>query len=77
MQANLIYDWTPADVICAMHRRGLTLTSLSRSHNLHSRTLNAALWRPYRNGERIIASALGLSAAAIWPSRYRQEGDCG
>lgn len=33
-------------------------------------TLTNALARPWPKGERIIAQAIGVSPAEIWPSRY-------
>lgn len=51
-------NWHRADIVAALHKRGLTLASLSRSHGLAPRTLNNALERHYPRAERIIAGAL-------------------
>lgn len=48
-------NWHRADIVAALHKRGLTLASLSRSHGLAPRTLNNALERHYPRAERIIA----------------------
>ena len=63
-------DWDKLDIIYHLNKRGLSLSELSRQHNLNSRTLNNALYRPYPKAERIIASAIGVEPAEIWPSRY-------
>ncbi|HCG2926030.1 TPA: helix-turn-helix domain-containing protein [Citrobacter freundii] len=64
------YDWHRADIIAELRKKGTTLASLSRNAGLNSRTLNNALDRRYPKGERIIASAIGVEPAEIWPSRY-------
>ena len=65
-------DWHPAQVIAALHMRGETLASLARRHGYASpSTLSQALRRRWPKGERIIAQALGLHPAEIWPTRYQ------
>lgn len=63
-------DWHHADIIASLHKRRTTLAALSRSAGLSSSTLANALSRPWPKGEWIIANALGLHPAEIWPSRY-------
>ncbi|MGG4663403.1 helix-turn-helix domain-containing protein [Providencia vermicola] len=63
-------DWHPADIIAAIKKKGSSLAELSRSAGLNSSTLNNALSRRWRKGERIIAEFLGMEPAEIWPSRY-------
>lgn len=63
-------DWHHADIIAALKKRGLTLAQLSRQSGLSSTTLSNALVRPWTKGEYIIASALEIDPAKIWPSRY-------
>jgi Ner family transcriptional regulator len=46
------------------------LAALSRSAGLSSSTLANALSRPWPKGEWIIANALKVHPAEIWPSRY-------
>lgn len=65
-----IEDWHPADVIAALRRRGTTLAALSRQAGLCSSTLANALSRPWPKGEWIIAEAIDVHPAEIWPSRY-------
>lgn len=60
-----------ADIVALLRKRGLSLTELSKANGLHPRTLNNALDRKYPKAEKIIASALGLEPAEIWPERYK------
>lgn len=63
-------NWHRADIIAALHKQGLSLSSLSRQHGLASRTLNNAFERHYPRAEKIIADALGTTPEFIWPQRY-------
>ncbi|WP_025122913.1 MULTISPECIES: helix-turn-helix transcriptional regulator [unclassified Serratia (in: enterobacteria)] len=63
-------DWHPADVIAALKKRGTTLAAVSREAGLSSSTLANALSRPWPKGEWLIADALNIHPAEIWPSRY-------
>lgn len=63
-------NWHRADIVAALHKRGLTLAALSRSHGLAARTLNNALERHYSRAERIIANALETTPETLWPERY-------
>lgn len=63
-------DWHPADIIAALRRRGTTLAALSRQAGLSSSTLANALSRPWPKGEWLIADAIDVHPAEIWPSRY-------
>ncbi|MDM5073177.1 helix-turn-helix transcriptional regulator [Aeromonas caviae] len=64
-------DWHRADVIAALKKRGMNITSLSRDSGLAAGTLANALRAPWPKGEKIIAGALGLEPKDIWPSRYQ------
>ncbi|MFQ6565846.1 helix-turn-helix domain-containing protein, partial [Dickeya dianthicola] len=64
-------DWHPADIIAALKKRGTTLAAVSRNAGLASSTLANALTKHWPKGEKLIAEALGVSPAEIWPSRYR------
>ena len=66
----MISDWERIDIIYALKKKGTSLAELSRQSGLNSRTLNNALERRYPQGERIIASAIGVTPETIWPSRY-------
>lgn len=63
-------DMHPADILAAFKKRKTSLAALSRQAGLNSGTLANALKRPWPKGEFIIAAALGVHPAAIWPSRY-------
>lgn len=65
-------DWHPADIIAGLRKRGTTLAAVSRKEGLASSTLGNALKKRWPKGERLIAQALGISPAEIWPSRYRK-----
>lgn len=70
---NSDQDMHPADIIAMLHKRKLSLASLSRQAGLSSSTLANALSKPWPKGEKIIAEALEKDAATIWPSRYYDE----
>ncbi len=72
--SNKSEDWHPAQIIAALHMRGVTLSALAIENGYACRsTLSQALRRRWPKGERIIAQALGLHPAEIWPSRYQGE----
>lgn len=63
-------DMHPADIIAGLRKQKSSLAALSRLVGLSSSTLSNALIRPWPKGEHIIAEALGMPPAEIWPSRY-------
>lgn len=63
-------DWHPADVLAALKKRGKTLAGLSVTNGYHPTAAGKALKRRWPALEAIIADALELSPAQIWPSRY-------
>ncbi|HHD2940104.1 MULTISPECIES: helix-turn-helix domain-containing protein [Enterobacteriaceae] len=63
-------NWHRADIVAALHKRGLSLSALSRQHGLASRTLSNAFERHYPRAEQIIADALEITPDIIWPERY-------
>ncbi|CNK21995.1 putative transcriptional regulator Nlp [Yersinia enterocolitica] len=63
-------DWHRADIIAALRKQGTSLTALSRSIGLSSSTLANVLVRPWPKGEWLVAEALDIHPAEIWPSRY-------
>jgi Ner family transcriptional regulator len=67
-------DWHPADVLAALKKRGQSLAGLSVAHGYHPTAAGKALKRPWPALEAIIAEALGLAAAQIWPTRYSASG---
>jgi Ner family transcriptional regulator len=67
-------DWHPADVLAALKKRGHSLASLSVANGYHPTAAGKALKRSWPALEAIIAAALELPPATIWPSRYDAEG---
>jgi Ner family transcriptional regulator len=68
-------DWDPADVICALRKKGITLSALAKHHGLaESSSLSAVLTRSLPKNEKRIADALELHPMVIWPSRYNADG---
>lgn len=64
-------DWHKADIVAAVHKAGLTFKGLSLAHGYRSvDACSQALHRPYPKVERIVAEAIGVAPADIWPSRY-------
>lgn len=63
-------DWHPADVLAALKKRGKSLAGLSVANGYHPTAAGKALKRRWPALEAIIADALGLRPAQIWPSRY-------
>jgi Ner family transcriptional regulator len=66
-------DWHPADIVCALRKRGWSLRRLSLHHGYaNPATLKNATQRPWPKGERLIAAAIGVPAREIWPSRFAE-----
>ena len=63
-------DWHRADIVCELRKVGWSLRKLSLASGLSVHSLKAALDKPWPNGERIIAHAIGVAPETIWPSRY-------
>lgn len=63
-------DWHNADIIASLRKKGTSLAGVSRAAGLSSSTLANALFRPWPRGEWLIAKALSVHPAEIWPSRY-------
>ncbi|ROP60004.1 Nlp family transcriptional regulator [Enterobacter sp. BIGb0383] len=66
-------DMHPADIIAGLKKKRMSMAALSRQAGLSSSTLANALSRPWPKGEHIIAQALEMDPADIWPSRYYDE----
>lgn len=68
-------DWHPAEVVAALHVKGVSLRQLAFLNGYTNGTsLTQALRRPYPLAEALIAEALGIPASQIWPSRYGTDG---
>ena len=59
-----------ADIVAALRKRNMSLSSLGREHNLSPYTLKNDLDKPYTKAEKIIAEAIGMTPEDIWPGRY-------
>lgn len=71
-------DWHRADIVAALRKRGWSLRRLSIHHGYRAPTqLTTALDRPWPKGQRLIAEAIGVDPAEIWPSRYPGEDTTG
>lgn len=67
-------DWHPADIVAALHKRGITLRKLGAQYGITGRAVTAALRDRNLPSERRIAEAIGIPAQKIWPSRYNPDG---
>lgn len=66
-------DWDIHAITAELRRRGLTFADLGRANGVNVRAVRDALYKSSPKNEHIIAEALGLDAAQIWPSRYTAE----
>lgn len=67
-------DWHRADIVAELRKAGWSLRKLATHHGYSSpTTLTTALARPWPKGERLIAEAIGVARAEIWPSRYQDK----
>ncbi len=67
-------DWHPADIVAALRKAGWSLRRLSKHHRYSDpSTLCVALRRRWPKAERLIADAIGIDPATIWPSRYPKQ----
>lgn len=68
-------DWDSADVKYALHKKGITLSSIAEAYGLtSSSTLSSVFTRSYPLNEKRIADAIGVHPMVIWPSRYNKDG---
>ncbi|SIO94826.1 MULTISPECIES: helix-turn-helix domain-containing protein [Vibrio] len=65
-------DWHRADIVAALRKKGLSLTSLSIDAGLAPGTLKNVMRVKYPKAEEIVATALGVEPSVIWPSRYQK-----
>ncbi len=64
-------DWHRADIKAALEKAGWSLRRLSIHHGYKSPSqLKNVLNSHWPKGERLIAEAIGVHPAEIWPSRY-------
>ena len=61
-------DWHPADVVAALRKRGTSLRQVGLGAGY--KHIQGVLTRPWWVVEQLVAKALDVKAAEIWPSRY-------
>lgn len=66
-------DWHPADVKAALEKRGISLRRLAAECGYSH--IQRVLVSPWWAAEQVVARALDMKAAEIWPSRYQQSRD--
>lgn len=66
--------WHPADIVAALRKRGWSLRRLSVHHGYSPTVLAVALRRPWPQGEELVAAAIGMAPADLWPDRYGADG---
>lgn len=69
-------DWHPADILCALHRRGITLKEVARRNGVKGASpfSKAMIDTAYPINEKRLADVLNLHPKEIWPSRYNDDG---
>lgn len=67
-------DWHPADIVAALHKRGLTLREVARQSGVSHEAVIAAMRHRRAPSEKRIANALGVHPMVIWPTRYEPDG---
>lgn len=63
-------DWHAAEVVAAVRMAGKSLRQLSVDNGYNPHALKDVLRRRWPKGEAIVAKAIGVSPAEIWPTRY-------
>ncbi|MGC3961922.1 MAG: helix-turn-helix domain-containing protein [Rhodocyclaceae bacterium] len=69
-------DWHPADILAALHKKGITLRSLALRYGLSdSSTLSKAMLHSYPASERRLAEAAGIPVHVMFAARYYPDGE--
>lgn len=68
-------DWHRADIIAELRKAGWSLRKLSQHHGYQPDVLKQTLTSRWPKAEGIIARAIGVTPADIWPSRYPDKKD--
>lgn len=66
--------WHRADIIAALHKKGLSLSGLAREHGFGDSTLRMSLHHPYPRPNTVIADAVGETMHSLWPDWYAPDG---
>ncbi len=67
--------WHRADIIAALRKLGTTLEELGRSNGKAKSSMSAALMKPSRGCNLIIANKIGVPAHELWPTWFDAEGN--
>lgn len=67
--------WHRADIVAAIHKRGTSLAALARRHGYADSTLRAALSKPARPANAIIAAFIGRPLNELWPAWFDAAGN--
>ncbi|MEF8769377.1 helix-turn-helix domain-containing protein [Candidatus Accumulibacter contiguus] len=68
-------DWHPADIVAALHKRGITLRALAKQCGLTSpTTLSKAMTHSYPASEKRLADAVGVPVQVMFAARYHPDG---
>lgn len=74
IKPHTIQDWHPADIVAALKKSGWSLRKLSETNGYNPGSLARSLRHPWPQAERVIAQAIGVHPAVIWPTRYNAQG---
>lgn len=66
-------DWTKEFIKYRISEMFGTMTAMAHCYGLHPSVIRRALRVPYPKVDRVIAKALGVHPADIWPSRYNRD----
>ena len=70
----VVEDWHPAYIVYRLRLRGLSLRKLSREHGYCAQAAQLACRLPWPKMQKLIAAAIGVPPAEIWPTRYESDG---
>jgi Ner family transcriptional regulator len=66
--------WHSADIIAALHKSGTTLEELGLKNGKAKSSMSAALLKPSRGCNQIIADKIGVSLHVLWPEWFDAKG---
>lgn len=69
------HGWHRADIVAAIHKKGTSLRRLALERGLAESTLRAALQKPRRPSNRIIAAVIGKPIHELWPQWFDASGN--
>jgi Ner family transcriptional regulator len=66
-------DWTPSYIKYRIQEMFGTMTDMANCYGLSLPMVRQAIRMPYPKVDRVIARALNVHPATIWPSRYNHD----